>query len=334
MRRVLTRFMQVVLGAAIMVGGSFVGRATAAEVITFGTINDPGYDSALWALVNGKVRDPAVEVKVEGLTIPAMMQAAMTQQYNVFVNGTISVPQMVEQGIPVQILGTVIRYHPAGHSDDIWVLNSSPYRSIKDLKGKSVGVTSMEAQNVISLRAVIGERYGMNPAAVGGDFRWVELPPSQFEAALAAKRIDAVAFSNVAAYTLTKGGKYRSVLQGSKELQEMYGGPMPSVLLVGYQKDLEKRPQAYKAFLKLVKASAAYALAHQDEVFGAVAPKYKMSAEDLKVWFTTFAIMPYALGPTDKRVFMKSWESGKKLGLLQKVPANADALVWSGAVSE
>jgi ABC-type nitrate/sulfonate/bicarbonate transport system substrate-binding protein len=309
-------------------------RLTAAELITFGTINDPGYDSALWALVNKKVSDPSIEVKVEGLAIPAMMQAAMTQQYNVLPNGVLSVPQMVEQGIPVRILGTIIRYHPTGHVDDLWVMKDSPIKTVRDLKGKTIGVSSVEAQNVISLRAVMLERYGMNPAALGGDVRWAEIPAAQFEAAIQAGRVDAVAFSNVAAYTAPKGGAYRSVLQGAKELQEMYGGPMASVLITGYQTELDKRPQAYIAFLKLVKASAAYALANQDEVFAAVAPKYRMSPEDLKIWFTTYAVMPYALGPTDKAVFKKSWESGHKLGVLQKMPASVDALVWPHAIPE
>jgi ABC-type nitrate/sulfonate/bicarbonate transport system substrate-binding protein len=318
--------------AAAIVG--VPGPSQAVELITFGTINDPGYDSALWALVNGKVSDPAIQVKVEGLAIPAMMQAAMTQQYNVLPNGVLSVPQMVEQGIPVRILGTIIRYHPTGHTDDFWVMKDSPFKSIKDLKGKTIGVSSVEAQNVISLRAVMSERYGMNAGALGGDVRWAEIPAAQFEAALQSGRVDAVAFSNVAAYTATKSGTYRSVLQGSKELQEMYGGPMASVLITGYQTELDKRPQAYVAFLKLVKASAAYAIAHQDEVFAAVAPKYKMEPADLKIWFTTYAIMPYALGPTDKAVFKKSWESGQKLGILQKVPENVDSLVWSQSIPE
>jgi ABC-type nitrate/sulfonate/bicarbonate transport system substrate-binding protein len=143
-----------------------------------------------------------------------------------------------------------------------------------------------------------------------------------------------VTFSNVAAYTSPKNNGYRSVLHGSKELLEMYGGPMTSVVNIAYQADLDKRPQAYVAFLNLVKASAAYAMAHQDEVFNAVAPKYKMSPADLKTWFTTYAVMPYALGPTDKTVFKKSWDSGIKLGILKKAPDNVDSVVWSKAVYE
>jgi len=310
------------------------GTASAAESIKMGSIADPGYDSAQWALVNGKVKDPAVEVTIDSMTIPAMMQAAMTQQYNILPNGILSVPQMVEQGIPVRVVGTILRYHPAGHSADLWVKGDSPISKPADLKGKTIGVTSIEAQNVISVRAVLSERFGLNAAAIGGDFKWAEIPAAQFEAALLSGRVDAVAFSNVAAYFAPKKNGFKSVMQGSKELNEMYGGPMPSVVITAYQPELDKRPAAYVAALKLLKASAKYALENPKEVFGAVAPKYKMSPEDLQTWFTTFAVMPYALGPTDKAVFKKAWESGHKLGAIKKVPPDVEPLVWKQSQME
>jgi len=318
-------------GLAVLLGA---GSAGAAELIKMGSIADPGYDAAQWAIVNGKIKDPNVEIKIDSMTIPAMMQAAMTRQYDLLPNGILSVPQMVEQGIPVRVVGTMIRYHPAGHSADLWVLGDSKIKTVQDLKGKTIGVTSVEAQNVISVRAVLSERFKMNAASIGGDFKWAEIPGAQFEAALKAGRVDAVAFSNVAAYVAPKNGGYRSVLHGSKELLEMYGGPMNSVVMTAYQPDLDKRPEVYIAALKMLRASAKYAMENQKEVFAAVAPKYRMTVEDLQTWFTTYAVMPYALGPTDKAVFVKSWESGHKLGILKKMPESVEALVWKNAQPE
>jgi ABC-type nitrate/sulfonate/bicarbonate transport system substrate-binding protein len=160
------------------------------------------------------------------------------------------------------------------------------------------------------------------------------MPQAQFEAALQAGRVDAATFSNVPSYTATKGGAYRSLVHGSKELEQMFGGPMPSLFIFGYETDINKRPETYVAAAKLLKASAEYVLKNPDEVFGAVAPKYKMSKEDLQTWFTTFAQMPLALGPTDKKVMMKAWEAGFKMGMIKKMPASPDELVWSKAVME
>ena len=323
------------IGALGLALALYAAPASAVETITYGSLPDPGYDAVAWAIENGKVSDPNVTIKVERVSsIPALMQAAMTQQFNLLPNGILSMPQMRESGLPIKIVSTLLRYHPEGHSDDLWVKADSPIKTLQDLKGKTIAVTSGEAQNVISIRWVIAERYGMNADIVGGDFRWVEMPQAQFESALKAGRVDAAAFSNVLSYTATKDGAYRSVLHGSKELEKMYGGPMPSLFIFGYEGDMNKRPDAYVAAAKMLKASADYVLKHPDEVFAAVAPKYKISKQDVQTWFTTYAQMPLALGPTDKKVMMEAWKSGAKMGMIKKVPASPDELVWSKAVME
>lgn len=322
------------LGAAMLLAASF--DAFGAETITVGAITDPGYHSALWAAMNGKVSDPNIKLEVSLMPIPAMIQASMTKQYDIIPNGVLAIPQMKEAGIDPVVIGTEIR-HIAGldnHTTDLWVKNDSPIKSVQDLKGKKIAVTSLEAQDVVSRRAVLSEKYGMNASAIGGDFTWVEIPSAQFEAALEAGRVDAVAFSNVLAYKIDKSGKYRSVLQGSTDLNEMYGGPMPTVVEMAYRDKLEAKPEVYLAAAKLLRASAKYLMDHQDEVFADVAPKYNMTAEDLKGWFTKYATMPYALNETDAQIFVKAWKSGEKLGVLQSAPDDAAPFIWKDAIRE
>jgi NitT/TauT family transport system substrate-binding protein len=59
-----------------------------------------------------------------------------------------------------------------------------------------------------------------------------------------------------------------------------------------------------------------------------------MTKDDVQVWFQTFAQMPLAIGPTDKAVMMKAWQTGAKYGMLKKVPASPDDLVWSKATMQ
>lgn len=328
MRTAFRRAALVAFG--IILPTALTAAASAKELLTMGAIADPAYEASVWAITNGKISNPDVDIKVDFMPIPASMQAAMTQQYNLIGNGILSIVQMAESGIPVKVFATEFRYNPDGHADDFWVMKDSPIKSLEDLKGKTVAVGSVEAQNIVSLRFIMSQKYHMNASAVGGDIKFVEMPASQFEAALQAGRVDAAVFANVAAYVASKSGKYRSVLQGSKELESMFGGPMPSVVLFGYAQDMQKRPAVYEAAATLLKQAADYALAHQDEVFSAVAPKYNMQKEDLQTWFTTYGQMPNALGPTDKPIFAKVWESGKALGILQKVP-KVDDLVWDKA---
>ena len=61
---------------------------------------------------------------------------------------------------------------------------------------------------------------------------------------------------------------------------------------------------------------------------------------DVSIWekigdgFTTFAEMPLALGPTDKKVMMGAWQSGVKYGMLKKAPASPDEVVWPNAIMQ
>jgi NitT/TauT family transport system substrate-binding protein len=328
MRNILTAI------ALAMMTAAETGVADAAEQIKIGLIADPGYEAAGWALANGKVKDASVQVSVEFLPIPAMMQAAMTGEFNIMPNGVLAVPQLNASGIDARIIGTILRYNPAGHPCDVWVGKDSKIAGIPDLKGKKIAVTSIESQCTISMRAILSEKYGINAEPVSGVITWVEIPPAQFEAALAAGRVDAIGAGNVQAVGLEKKGIYRSVLSGAKELNELYGGPMVSVLMTAMKVDLEKRPDAYLAAAKLLKASAEYAKTNPGEVFGAVAPKYKISQEDLAIYFSTYTSIPFALGPTDKQVIVKAWESGRKLNAIAAVPPSVDALVWNRAVAE
>lgn len=308
--------------------------AGAAEKITFGTISDPGYEAAVWALANGKVKDPNLDVTVETMPIPRLVQATMTRQFNVATNGVLAIPLMAQAGISAKILATAYRYNPKGHALDIWVMKNSPYQKITDLKGKKIATNSLESQAAVSIRGIMSERYGMNPSTIGGDVQWIQLPNPQLEPALQSGNVDAAIIGNVQAYTAAKKGDYRSILQGSVELEQMYGGPMPSVMVIAYTDDLERRPAAYEAFAKLLKASAEYVQSNPDEVFASVAPKFKMEPADMKVWFTTYGSIPFSMSKSDKPVVMKAWKAGAKLGSLETVPNSVDDLVWSRAVIE
>lgn len=321
-----------VLGMALSIAAS--SAAWAAEKVTVGMIADPGYHSAMWAILNGKVSDPNVEVSVDFMPIPAAHQAALSQQYDIMPNGTNAIPALAEQGLPVRVLATVIRYLPG---DDVvqpglWVRKDSPIQNLADLKGKSIAVQSVSAGDVVSRRAIMQELYGYNVSAIGGDFNWVEIPGSQFEAALEAGRVDAAAFSNVKAYQISKSPDYRAVMHGGADLVKLYGAPLPAILLFTYQTKIDEKPEAIATAAKLLAQSAQYLKEHQDEVFADVAPKYNMNPADLKGWFTEFGEMPYTLKQSDKDVMVKSWATAVKLGILTKAPDTADGLIAPQAV--
>lgn len=310
-----------------------VSAAHAQEEISIGLIADPGYETAGWALASGKVSDPSLEITMEFLPIPAMIQAAMTGAFDILPNGVLAIPQLNENGVDTRILGTILRYNPEGHASDLWVLPTSGIDAPTGLVGKKVAVTSIEAQNILSIRTILAEVYDMDAAAIGGDIQWVEIPQAQFEAALTSGQVDAVAFGNTMAVTAAKAG-YVSVLHGAKELEDLYGGPMVSVVLSGSQAQIDQRPEAFEAALRLLRESAIYAIEHPEEVFAAVAPKYDISVEDLEVYFTENTSIPFALGPTDEAIISEAWKAGQKLGVVGTLPESVESVVWDRSIRE
>ncbi|BCH29346.1 hypothetical protein MesoLjLc_12760 [Mesorhizobium sp. L-8-10] len=319
------------MAMAIAANGTAAG---AAEEVTVGMVADPGYHAAMWAIMSGKVSDPDVTVKVDLMPIPAIHQAALSKQYDLMPNGVLAIPAMNEQGLDVKVMATVIRYLPG---DDVvqpglWVTKDSPIQSVADLKGKSIAVQSVSAGDVISRRAILQKLYGYNVDAIGGDFNWVEIPASQFEAALETGRVDAAAFSNVKAYQISKSPEYRAVMRGGGDLVKLYGAPLPAIVLMTYQSKLEEKGEAIAKAAELLRQSAQYLRDHTDEVFAVVGPEYKMNPEDLKGWFTEFGEMPYSLKESDKAVMAKAWGSGVDLGILVKAPESAEPFIAPQAV--
>lgn len=325
--------MNIRIGAFFGVAMSLAATSSlSAETVTVGMISDPGYHSAMWAIINGKVTDPNVEVTVDFMPIPAAHQAALSQQYDIMPNGTNAIPALAEQGLPVRVLGTVIRYLDGEDvvQPGLWVRQDSPIQELADLKGKSIAVQSVSAGDVVSRRAIMQELYGYNVDAIGGDFNWIEIPGSQFEAALEAGRVDAAAFSNVKAYQINSSPEYRAVMRGGADLIRLYGAPLPAILF--YTTRSEEKPEAIAVAARMLHESAMYLKEHQDEIFAEVAPQYNMDPSDLQGWFNEFGEMPYALTEADKEVMVKSWQTAVKLGILSSAPESADDLIAPQAV--
>src|SRR5262245_14042086 len=88
--------------------------AVAKEKVTYAYQMDPTFDAAMWALKNGKVKSDSIDVELNSLTIPALIQATLTKQYDVIQSDTIAVPRSATRGLNLLIMSTAIRYSPKG----------------------------------------------------------------------------------------------------------------------------------------------------------------------------------------------------------------------------
>jgi NitT/TauT family transport system substrate-binding protein len=311
---------------AVAMGGASEA-ALAKDTIKFATQSDPIFIAAVWPITSGKIKSDAVDIEFSFLSIDGLNQAPATRQYDVFHTTSLSVPRGVDQGMNMSVIATSLRYPKTGDGANIWVNENSPYKTLSDLKGKTIGTYGLNSGGFTNVREVLAEKYGFNVSLENGDFRFVELPAPALPAALQSGRIDAATLVHAQIFKAKQSGGFRSLVKVQDDLNALFGAQIPSLVLAAYNERLAAKPEAYKAFLELLRASIAYVHANEDEVFKAVGQAQKIDPAYFKMWFTEFGEIPYDITPTDIEMLGKSWQSAKAIGVLTKFPDPAK-VVW------
>ena len=309
------------------------GNAYAEETITVAHLLDPSHDAAFWAINNGKVSEPGIRIEAKGLAIPALIQSTVSKKYDVVQTAVMAIPRAKSKGLDLEVLATGLRSHNKEHSGDVWVKKDSPIRSADDLKGKKIGVYSLNSTGITLVRIALWKKYGHNVSFQGGDSEWVQVPAPSIPAALASDQIDAGTLIHAQAYKAMRSGDFRSVVAAAKDNVEIFGGPTVAAVYVGYPDKLAARPEAFKAFTRLFKASVQYALDHPEEVFTAVGKEKNIDPDFFREWFATFSQIPAAVSGEDIVAMQRVWEFSREMGILKEYPNAAD-VIWEHAIRE
>jgi NitT/TauT family transport system substrate-binding protein len=305
----------------------FGGTASAKEKFTYSYLIDPVMECFLYAIHSGKVTSDIIDLETTPMSIPAAIQATATKQYDALMSATISIPVAAAKGLQLTALSVGTRYGKDSHGGDLWVRKDSPYKSVADLKGKTIAVSSLSSTGTTWARIGLWKKYGVNVNYDGGDFQWVEIPAGSQPAALSTGKVDAAVLIHSQAIMAMKTNEYRSIAQTAKSNYEVYGVPSVAGINVSYPEKIAARPQAFKEFNRMLKASRDYAMAHVDEVSAAVAAKGKMPKDFFKDWVTNIGESTATITEIDIKSMQVLWEQSKELGLIPSYP-NARSVVW------
>jgi NitT/TauT family transport system substrate-binding protein len=155
------------------------------------------------------------------------------------------------QGAPVKAVYT----HQHGTIFGIAVLESSPYRSVADLKGKTIGVSSFGSAAFPVAKALMTEA-GMNPET---DATFVEVGTGAPAAtALRAGRIDAAAHWDTQFYTFEREGLKLRIFESPKFAD--YFGAVASVR----DETIQQNPAVVEAFLRAFNKGVVFSLANPE----------------------------------------------------------------------
>ncbi|MBI2320166.1 MAG: ABC transporter substrate-binding protein [Betaproteobacteria bacterium] len=329
----MLNFKSLVTLVAIAMTAALPRHAAAKDTIKFANQQDPVFIAAVYPIQSGKVKSDLVTIEFSFLGIAGLNQAPATRQYDVVHTASISVPRARDQGIPMNIIAISNRYPRDGDGANIWVKESSPYRTLADLKGRTIGTYGLNSGGFTNVRQVLALKLGFNVDLDKGDFRFVELPAPALPAALESGRIDAATLVHAQIFKAKQSGGFRSLVKVQEEGYKLFGVQVPSLVLAAYTERLNAKPAAYRAFLKLLQDSMAYVRANPGEVFKAVGAQQNIDPAYFTMWFKEFGDIPYALGPNDIVGLRKSWEASKKIGALDRVPEVTE-VIWSGAIQK
>jgi ABC-type nitrate/sulfonate/bicarbonate transport system substrate-binding protein len=320
-----------------IIGGVFAAAAlaspaTAQTTVTFGYLADPSHEAVMWALRNGKVKSDTVKIEATPLDISALIQATAARTYDVVQTAAVAVPRARERGLDLRIVGTGLRYHTSGEGAGIWVGKTSTVKSVRELKGKKLGVYSLGSAGITLIRIALADVHGFNVAVRGGDIEFVEMPAPALPAALASGRIDAATLIHAQAFKAQQTGEFVAITQTAEDLTRKFGVRMVSAVLAGYGEKLDAKPEIYREFLRVLHASVEYALKHPDEVFPAVGKDTSTDPEFFKAWFTRFSDFPVRLTQDDIKAIDLLWKRAVDLEILKSVPPAIDT-VWKPALA-
>jgi NitT/TauT family transport system substrate-binding protein len=294
-------------------------RPSAKEVITHAYLLDPAFEAVLWAIRSGKVTSDLVEVRATPLNIPALIQATATKQYDVVMTAVLGVAAAAARGLELRILFASQQFSEHGEGGGIWVKRDSPITDVAQLKGKTVGSFALRSTGWMYARQAIAKKTGLNVALEGGDFKQVEIVAPNLPGALAAGQVDAAALIHSQAYRARQGGEFRNIFDAIKFMNERYGRLIPSVD-VSFPDKLAARPDAFREYSRMYKASAEYALAHRAEVFPAVAREANIDPKFFDWWFDRTTNVPGIFGPEQEKAVLTAWEIAKELNMIKAAP--------------
>src|SRR5215471_3638897 len=301
------------------------------DKVTYAYLLDPAYDAVTWAMTNGKVTSDRITVEARGLAIPQLIQATSAKQYDVIMTAVIAVPPAAARGLELRVLSTALQQSAAGEGAGIWVKSGSTIKHPKELKGKSLGSYALRSTGYTQVRLALIKKYGLNAALEGGDVKQVEIQAPNLPGALAAGQIDAAALIHSQAFRALKSGEFRPIAETGRDNIEVYGMRFISALNVSYPERLAQRPDAFKEFNRMFRDSVRYALAHRDEVFGAVGAQNNLPPEFFTWWFEKSSDVPATFTEEHARIIMKFYELSRDLGMVQNFP-DVRTLVWENAL--
>ena len=331
-RQTLSRALRATALAAATAAFGFAAQAK--DTITYAYLADPALEGILYGIKSGKVTSGTIEIEASALQIPALISSTPAKKYDVIMNAVMAIPFAKKRGLELVVLSSALRSAEGRLGAGVWVKEDSPYKTMADLKGKKIGSYSLRATGTTWLRIALWKQHGVNVSYKGGDMEWVQLPAPTLLTALETEQVDAATLIHAQAYKAHTEGGYRVLAYTNQDNRALFGHDTLSAVNVTYPEKLAEKPEAFKEFNRMLRASVQYALDNTDEVGKAIAEQTaKITPDYFKAWLSDYSYFPAAISDEDIEAMTTVWSMSQKMGIIDDVP-DAKSVVWEHAIRE
>lgn len=253
-----------------------------------------------------------LELDVKGfLDVAAMDRAFVLGEVDVHVNLALNQwAGYLNQGHDlVGILGAL---HPTGF---VVVPSKSPYRELKDLVGKRVGVYGIHGTSTAIFGVIAHEQLG--GLDIRKSMQLFNSTPPALTILIAKGEVDAVLSLAPFVPKMVKSGEYRVLLDTNEGWKKLTGHALPFAVIAVTRKTLEARPKALRAMVETWKDSVNYLRQNPDSLNNYLVTGRITAPDEQK--FAQQMMLPHYMNTwtaRDIEMIRAYWEKAIKAGFL------------------
>jgi ABC-type nitrate/sulfonate/bicarbonate transport system substrate-binding protein len=178
------------------------------------------------------------------------------------------------------------------------------------------------------MRIFLNNKFGLNVSTQGGDIKWQEVPLTNIPALIEQGTIDAGLVLRLVSSQALGTGKFRAIFV-TDDWEKHFGVKFIPGAAITYDDLLQKNPNAFKEYQRMIDESSRYAREHRNQVITAVAKKYDVSEKDLNVFMDWYEFNGRL---TNKEVdaIVKFLDESKRIGILKEAAPPREKLFWRG----
>jgi len=236
-----------------------------------------------WAIKKGIVKSTEISLQTKGLTVPELIQATSTKQYDVVQTAVIAIPPAVARGLELRIVSNAMHVRSARTRNGMYVRKDSPLQSAADLKGKVLAPTGCAPPASWSIAWRSSRNTGSTPRSRAATSRWSRSRWRRFPRPWRRTRSTRATLVYSQAYIAEQSGDFRVLAEAARNATKLRF-PLRHLRQRHYPEKLAAYPNRFQEFLRLLRESLNYALSHREEVFGDVAKAYNLPP----AYFTAF----------------------------------------------